>query len=416
MKLVSCRVHGPSLRPPPLATMSEYRRPSPVGAMALGGGVTVVALLPVFLTGAMAVQITTDLAFGSAGLGLAVAAYRAGGALTSVFLGRLADDMGAIRSIRVAGVIAAVAAIGIATTVTRLATLVAWLALGGAALAMAQPGANRLLINVVDPKRLGFAFGVKQSAPPVASMVAGISVPVIALTVGWRWAFGMAAVAALSLVFTTTAPPSKPSSTEAAEQAPKARLQNRPVILLLAVAFGLGTSTSSAVTTFYVDAASASGSTSQFAGTMLAVASITAIGSRLLSGLISDRIFGGHLLLCSGLLLTGAAGIALLSSGTQRFMAIGVTIAMIGCWGFNGVFWYALVRSQPSMPGRITGAVSPGGLLGSMAGPLVFGVLAERAGYVTAWRLVAVIAVVAAAAMWLGNRKLERTAPADPAT
>lgn len=45
--------------------------------------------------------------------------------------------------------------------------------------------------------RRGFAFGVKQSAVPLTAMLAGLAVPVFAVTVGWRWAFGAAAALGL---------------------------------------------------------------------------------------------------------------------------------------------------------------------------------------------------------------------------
>ncbi len=406
----SVRPHDPDpdTLPRPLARMREYRRPNSVAATAIGAAVTVVALLPVFLTSAMAVQITTDLAFGSAGLGLAVAAFRSGGAITSVFLGRLADRLGALRSIRLAAGIGIVTAVGIATTARGLWSLVAWLALGGSSLAMAQPGANRLLMAIVDPKRLGTAFGLKQSAPPIAAMLSGAAVPAVAVTIGWRWGFALAAVAGLALVASLNPPPAKERESGKAARASRTKLEDRGTILLLSLGFGLGTSTSSATTTFFVASAADAGSTPQFAGTMLAVASFFAIGSRILAGIISDRMVHGHLRMCAALLLTGSVGIAMLASGTETLMAVGAVIALVGVWGFNGVFWFALVRAYPDTPGRITGAVSPGGLLGSTLGPLFFGVMAERAGYSLSWSIVSGVALVAASVLMLGNQRLKR--------
>jgi MFS family permease len=375
--------------------------------MAIGAAVTVTALLPVFLTGAMAVQLTEELAFGSAGLGLAVAAFRSGGAATSVFLGRLADRLGAMRTIRLSALVATIAALGIALTVTRLASLVFWLAIGGSALALAQPGANRLLMAVVDPGKLGTAFGFKQSAPPIASLLAGAAVPIIAVTIGWRWAFGLAALAALTLMLRTATPP-KPDLPPRKERAKPEPLPHRWVIVLLAVGFGLGTSTSSAVTTFYVASAADAGSTSAFAGSVLAVASFSAIFARIAAGVISDRLMTGHLLMCASLVAIGSVGIALLATGTPALMAFGLHIALMGNWGFNGVFWFALVRSYSDAPGRITGAVSPGGLMGSTLGPLVVGLVVEATSFQTAWVIVAAVGVVAATTLALGGRRLRR--------
>ena len=376
-----------------------------MGAIALGGGVTVVCLLPVFLTGAMAVQVTRDLAFGSAALGVAVAMQRAAGAAFGVYLGRVADRLGATRSIRLAALIAAGTALGIALTAFNWAVLAAWLAISGCAQALGQPAANRLLSNVVRRDRLGTAFGLKQSAPPAATMLAGLSVPAIALTLGWRWAYALAAVLSLAMVFATRRPPPMTRGQRQPITKPP-KLENRRMILLLAVAFGLGTSTSSAVTTFYVDAAVEAGTAQQFAGTMLAVASVAAISFRVLSGAASDRLAGGHLRLCAALLAGGALGVPLLATGRPALMAVGVVIALAGTWGFNGVFWYTLVSTYPETPGRITGALAPGGHLGGIAGPILFGVVAQSGGYPLAWALMGSVTVAAAGAMLFAAAKL----------
>lgn len=388
--------------------MREYRRPTARRATALGAAVTVTALLPVFLTGAMAVQLSEDLAFGSVGLGLAVAAYRSGGAATSVFMGRLADRLGAIRAIKLSAIVATVAAFGIALTVNRLATLVFWLAIGGSALTLAQPGANRLLTAVVDPKRLGTAFGFKQSAPPIASLLSGAAVPIIAITIGWRWAFVLAGVAALTLLLSTTSPPPKPKSVGDERKKEREPLPHRWVMVLLAMGFGLGTFTSSAVTTFYVASAASAGSTPAFAGTVLAGASLAAIGARIGAGIVSDRLVTGHLAMCASLVAVGSAGVALLATGSPLWMAVGLTMALMGNWGFNGVFWFALVRSFPDAPGRITGAVSPGGLMGSTLGPLTVGLLIDATSYRTAWIIVTAVGLTAATTLLLGGQRLKQ--------
>jgi len=57
----------------------RMNRQSNRGVILLGVGASIVSPLPLFLTGAMAAQITDDLAFGAAGLGLAVVARQLDG-------------------------------------------------------------------------------------------------------------------------------------------------------------------------------------------------------------------------------------------------------------------------------------------------------------------------------------------------
>ena len=387
--------------------MREYRKPSTLGAIALGGGVTIVYVLPVFLTGALAVPIMRDLAFGSAALGIAVGTHRMAGALMSPYLGRWADRLGATRSIRFAAGMALLASLGIAVTATRWAILICWMAVGGCAQALGTPAANRLLSNVVRPNRLGTAFGIKQSAPPTATMLAGFSVPVIALTLGWRWAFVAAAVLGLIVILATGPPPPRDDA-KRRETATRTPLGNRRLIVLLAVAFGMGNATSAALTTFYVDAAVQAGSSQEFAGTILAAASIATIVTRVLSGAVSDRISTGHLRLCAALLVVGAAGIAMLATGDPGWMAAGAVVGLAGTWGFGGVFWFALVSAYPEAPGQASGAVAPGVLGGSTAGPVIFGIIAENAGYAPAWVFIGIVAVAAAGAALLCSKQLAK--------
>ncbi len=395
--------------------MSGYRRPSPVRATALGASVQVLALLPVFLTGAMAVQLTGELGFGSVGLGLAVAAYRLGGATTSLSLGRLTDRLGAIRTIKLAAAVAAVCTLGIALTADRLSVLVVWLLIGGAGLALAQPGANRLLSNVVPPERLGTAFGFKQSAPPTASLLAGVAVPLIAVTIGWRWAFGAAGVAAVIILMSTRTPPPSPERAQRTSgQAQQGPLRNRAEITLLTVGFGIGSAASSSLTTFYVVSATAAGATPSMAGAVLAGASIAAVISRISTGVLSDRMQGDNYFgLCAVLIGSGSVGIAMLATSSTLWMPVGFVIALMGSWGFNGVFWASLVRSYPESPGRITGAVFPGGLVGSMLGPLVVGLIIDARSFTAAWLTVTVMGVLATAIFVVVGGRLQRLARRD---
>ena len=383
------------------------------GAIALGASAVVACLMPVFLTGAMAVQLTTALGFGTVGLGMAVSLSRATPALISPFLGRLADDLGATRSIRLAAAVAVVASLGVVFTARSWATFVVWIMLSGCANQLAQPAANRLLANVVHSGRLGFAFGIKQSAPPAASMLAGLSVPLIALAFGWRWAFGAAAVLSGIVVLSARPASPRPPRPKGADRGPRPKLGDRRVLFGLAFAFGLGTAVSASTTTFYVDSAVPIGTPPQVAGYLLAAGSLGAILTRIVTGIACDRMLGGYLRLCAQLIASGCVGLLLLAVNTPVAMGFGVILALVGGWGFNGVFWYALVRAYPKSPGALTGAIAPGGLIGATLGPLGFAVVADRIGYPVMWVSVAVLAAAAAVAIWVVDKHLPTTQAAD---
>lgn len=386
--------------------MRQHNGRSPAGAIVLGGLATVAVVLPVFLTGAMAVPLMDDLAFSATALGGAIAVFRLSSAISSRLLGHLVDRIGATWSIRLAMIISAVACIGLSATARNWVSLALWLAIGGLGAALGQPAANRMLANVMKPHRLGRALGIKQSAAPAATMLAGISVPAIAFTIGWQWAFVLTSALAMVVVIATGRRPSAPN--RAPRRPAATALDNAGAIVLLATAFGLGTAASTSATAFYVDSSVRLGDSEAFAGTMLAVGSVAAILVRLLSGFASDRMPSGHLKICTGLLAVGSMGFGLLALEDSALAEVGICIALAGSWGFNGVLWFALIRAYATMPGAITGAVAPGGLLGGAIGPVVFGVLVDRVSYGAAWWFAAVSSAMAAGTMIIGARRLAR--------
>lgn len=359
----------------------------------------------------MAVQLTAELGFGTVGLGAAVAMHRGPPALSSPYLGRLADELGALRSIRLATTLGALASLGIAFTARNWASFVPWMMLSGIANSLAQPAANRLLAQEVPTGRLGLAFGLKQSAPPTASTLAGLSVPLIAVALGWRWAF--VAAAALGLLVAYLATPTDARVPEARrERLPgQKRLGNRGLLITISIAFGLNTGASSAVTTFFVDSISLAGMSAQQSGYIFAVGGAAAIIVRVFTGHLSDSIPRGHLKLCAMMIAIGTVGYVLLASNRPVSMSLGVLIAMTGGWGFNAVFWFALISAYSDFPGEITGAIFPGGLLGATAGPVAFGIIANRWGYPTMWYCVATLSVLASGALWFAATRLETRGP-----
>lgn len=379
---------------------------SPTNAMLVGGGATVVAVMPVFLTGAMSVQMADDLAFGVAGLGTAAGLFRMTQVGTSVFLGRLADRLGAVWSLRLAALISATACAGIAMSARTLLSLSLWLVFGSCANALGQPAANRLLIYRVPSERLGWAFGLKQSATPVASMLAGLAVPILALSVGWRYAFLANAFLALAVVIAVGKRLPGPNPSAGTTRPAKARLENRRMVLLFATALGLALMANASIPTFFVGSAVESGVAISTAGYLLAAGSLCAVIVRLVAGWWCDNRGGQPLVIASWTIGIGSIGIGMIATSDPRLMPVGVIVAMAGAWGFNGLFWFAMVRAYRNTPGRITGALAPGGFVGATSGTFVFGFVVAQTSYPFAWWMNTAIAIIAAVMMAIGARRL----------
>ncbi|HVR32641.1 MAG TPA: MFS transporter [Acidimicrobiia bacterium] len=380
----------------------------PAKAITVASTATIVCAFPMMLTGALAVQMTSELGFGAAALGLVIAAFRGTSSGTTFLWGKATDRLGAVVALRLAAIVSAVSCAGVALSGSYRGLLI-WMIIGGSGIAIALPATNRLIVNSVPQERRGLGFGIKQSSLPAASVLAGLSVPLIALTVGWRYAFWLGSV--LSLIVLVSIGRRSPDARRAARERPKPPpVDHRALILVMAVAFGIGNFASSAMPAFYVDAAVRAGTSASWAGTVLAVAGLGAIAVRFVSGLASDRISTGHLKLCAALLAAGATGQALLATSRPTPMAIGLLIGMAGVWGVNGIFWYALMRAYPTTPGTATGVVATIGHAGGTLGPLVFGGIVQTASYAAAWWVSCFAAIAAATAMLLASRPLERTA------
>jgi MFS family permease len=388
---------------------------SPWGPGVLGAAITIVGILPTALLAAMVVQIGGDLGFGAVGLGLAVTIFWLANAVVSIPLGRLADRLGAIWSMRIAVVIAASCTGAISLFATEWWQLAALLSLGGVSHAFGHPGANRLVVSRVAERQRGLAFGLKAAAAPAASTLAGISVPLIALTIGWRWAFAASAIAALLLIPVIGRRPARGQGMATASKG-EGDLRNRRLVLFVALSFGLGTAASMTLSVFYVASAVDAGATSRFAALTLAVGGALSIAARLVTGAICDRMRRGHLRLCAAMQLGGLVGVVLVATGEPTSMAVGISVGLVGTWGINAIFWYALLRHYRDVPGRITGAVQPGAAIGGVVGPTMFGFIVAHGGYVPAWATASLITLIAATTTFTVARAFDRDAVAAVAT
>jgi MFS family permease len=381
--------------------------------------VTTVAQLPNFLTGALAVQIRSELHIGERRLGIAVAAFFLASAVASPLLGRIADKVGSPRMMRVGALASAAVLVGVAAGVDSWAALIGALAVGGAANGGGQPAANLHLTRSVRAARQGLAFGVKQAAIPAAILLAGLAVPAVALTVGWRWAFAGAGalavlVAALLPAGRARAPQAHPDrSTRTTRRAPAGRGIARRPLLIIACGAGLGSAAANTLGTFFVLAAVAAGTSNGVAGLLAVLGGVSSMAMRLSAGRFADRRPTGHLLAVACLLGAGTAGFVLLATGWTWALVAGAVLAYGLGWGWAGLLNFAIAKSYPAAAGQATGTVQAGTAAGGMLGPLIFGFVVSFASYPTGWLADAVTLLVGALIVLLGRRMLLAARPAS---
>jgi MFS family permease len=377
-------------------------RPSGTVQAAAGAiTVTTASVLPVFLTGALAVQISAELGFDPAGLGLVVALYFGVSALCSLPVGRLVERWGGAATSRIAVLGVAVVMLVLAWFANSYVSLVVILICGAWCNVMGQLASNLTLARSVPAHRLGLSFGVKQAAIPVATLLAGAAVPTVALTIGWRWAYVIAA--GLALVALAGAPrdtePHVPAARPPGERATLA-------LTVLGAGAGFGAGAANALGIFLVAAAVDRGIEPGTAGLVLTFGSLVGFAGRLLHGWLADRREGGHIAVVAGSMALGAVGLALLAVPGMPALVIGTVLGFGLGWAWPGLMQFAVVRLNPSAPAAASSIVQTGVYAGGFAGPIAFGFVAAHASFPVAWAAGAVTMVIAALLVVLGRRLL----------
>ena len=161
--------------------------------------VNLMGVLALFLTGAMSVQIGREFGVTPASVGALASLFAVSTSLGSAPLGRQVRRLGVRRSLWVATGTSCIALLLCAMS-SSVVMLGAALLVGGLGNALGQPAGNALVAAQVRPARYGLGFAIKQSGIPVATLLGGLAVPLIALTVGWRFAYVLAAGAAVVAV------------------------------------------------------------------------------------------------------------------------------------------------------------------------------------------------------------------------
>jgi len=391
------------------------RRPVTGSARAATAAVTVttVGVLPVYLVGILWVQLQDDFDFGPELLGTLVAVFFLTSAVSALTAGTIVRRFGASPVVRVSALVASVSMLVIALSAQHTAVLVAALAFSGWGNGIGQPASNDLIARAVVRTRHGLAYGVKQAAIPLSTMIAGIAVPLVAIPLGWRPAFAMCA--ALGLLVMLTVPSAgrpgsadSPASAEATEAAGPFR---RAPLFVLAAGLMLGAAAGNAMGSFLVATAVDGGIAPSTAGVLAAVASGAGALSRVGFGWLADRFRTRWLLVVAAQMAIGGVGYALLGTGIEVLIGVGAVIGYCAGWAWAGLSTFSVARMHPGMTARATSITQGGTGTGAALGPLLFGLVVSATSYSVAWYATAVVAVLAGAVIVQGRRMLVRVRP-----
>ena len=400
-----------------MSTSNRHRASTTILGASL---LTTMGTLPVFLLASQSVLIRDELGFGERRFGIAVAAFFASAAICAIFGGKAADRVGRRASTVLAGIVAGIGGLGVALVAHNWALLVAFVVLLGAANAACQVTSNLTLARVVPAHRRGIGFGVKQAAVPLAIVLAGLAVPTVTASLGWRSTFLLCGVAGLGVALlaavrsqTHAASPRVPSG-HGRDLPPLAPL----IVAMLAVC--LGSAAANSLAAFLPSWGFQIGLSVSQTGLLLAVGSALNIAGRLLAGFLADRREGRNLPVVAAQLLIGGIAVAIVSVPIPAVVVPAAVAALAIGWSWPGLMLYAVVRIGRDSPAGASGLVQAGAFAGGAAGPLIFGFLVEAIGYQHTWHTAAVALLLAAGLVHLARRMfvadLRRRPPREPIT
>ncbi|MFV9673255.1 MAG: MFS transporter, partial [Acidimicrobiia bacterium] len=359
--------------------------------------------------GILATFIIDDLAISRAELGIVLGLVNVAAAVLSPVAGRITDRIGGKKAL-IALFVTAGATFLILGTAVAYGVLFVGALTGAFAQATANPATNKLIAEDVPAGRRGVITGVKQSGVQAGIFLGGLTVPTLAITLGWRGAYLIVAV--VPLVFAVVAVwaiPTAPKTT--AEHRTRSRGPLPRAIWWLA-GFGFLMGISGAVT-FLVPlfAEEVLGFSPVVGGIAAAVIAFVAVPGRILWSRYAERsgAFRGSLGVMA--ILSIAAAALFYASGAVAAWLIWPAAVLIaaGSSSWNSVGMVAvMVEAGVASTGRASGIVLFGFLTGLGIAPPIFGAIIDHTGSYDLMWLLSALAAAGAAAVIVAWRRSAR--------
>ena len=376
-------------------------------AATLTGAISI-ATLPSLLLSVLAPVVTADLQISRSAFGLLVTTIFVGGGLTSVWAGRLVDQLGGRRSLLLLYLLGSVTVIGMAAAPNYGWLLVAAL-IAGFPGALSNPVTNQVISAVVSPGRRGLIVGVKQSGAQIAWTAGGLILPVLGVAMGWRGA-GLV-IAVLPLVGVIATRRLLPAASAGPVPRAEGRLPLRGAVLSLTTyALLMSIGTAAVVTYLPLYAYEALDFSVGAAGAAASLAGVAGFVGRVTWGRAAERVGSPAMAL---LVIAGSsvvAVVALLAAPVAPWLVWPAAIVYggtAGAWSAVGMV-AVLTEVDPRFAGRASGVVLLGFYGGFIASPMLIGALADRTGsYTLGWSLVGAVFLgsIAVALHWHVRRR-----------
>jgi MFS family permease len=354
----------------------------------------------------LAPEIRDEFGLGPAAVGAIGAMSYVGALLATVPAGRITDRIGAVRMLAAALSLIAVA-VGVAAGSPSAVLFFIGVALAGFGYGAANPASNVMAAGSVPRRGQAVVMSIKQVGVTVGGVLAGLTLPGLALLSSWRIALLLPLVACgaigLAALPSALAEPAERTAPRPAAEWNAVTISVSRTALYGFVMAGVQISIVSYVSVYLVDHEHVS---TAAAGIALALTMLGGATGRLAWGIVSDRMFDSRVPPLQLAAVGGALG--LLTVPLAGRVLVYPVLAFVGLCaiGWNGVYLTMIAESAPTQVGRATGGALLYLYAGAIVCPPLFGViLGVRGSWYLVWTAMGVVVAIAAAALTFQPRR-----------
>jgi MFS family permease len=375
--------------------------------------------------GPLAPMLKEEIRIDNSQLGFLVSSMYFAMVLVSIPSGFLVDKYGA----RVM-LLLSVSLVGVATSLLSASStypvLFAVAALGGSGYGMINQITTKGLMHWFEPGKRATVMGIKQTGVTIGGSLIGLYIPFCAGRMGWQTAVLLLAFAIFGMVMLSLLAyreePERPTDPRAGSPGRGKRkgglrmLVVKPLVVTLTLLFALYAACQACVVAFLVLYSEETFRLSHvIAGSFLTVAMVAGTISRVVFGLISDRLLSGDRMAPMGVLaLIGIVGTLLLNllGPSPSLWVLYLVSALLGIslMGWNGLAITLVAEiAGHELVGSIMGIVFTIAWGGMVLAPPVFGSVVDAKGYGSAWFMLTVlmgISFLGFFAVWMRQRRL----------
>lgn len=373
-----------------------------IGRIAVLAGTMAVAASIVPSLGVMAPFIIEELDISRSQFGGLVTAIAGITAVSGPLAGGLVDRIGGRRVITMLAATTSLSAVLIAQS-SGYIWLVGAGALSGLANAASNPSTNSLIAYHEPLGNRGLTMGIKQSGVQCAYFAVGLTLPVLATSIGWRSSIAILALPALLVAAgaAVTFPARIPIARKSRGPANFSHSSSVKWIAIYAVLMGWA---GSAVTTFLaLYAQEELGFEATSGGAAVATVGLFGVASRIGAAHLVEKLthFGMPLALLAIGSAFGLAVLALAPGVSSRLLWPAATVLGATLMAWNAVANLAAISLNAIHDaGKASGYINMGFMAGSAIGPTAFGALVDHTGsYSAGWFSLSAICIVAAVLM-----------------